>query len=42
MGSFRYLFYTKDIFCKHEYNRKPNQALVGPDEKGLQRSGDSA
>jgi hypothetical protein len=28
MGSFRYLFYTKDIFCKHKYREVPNQLLL--------------
>jgi hypothetical protein len=28
MGSFRYLFYTKGIFCKHKYREVPNQLLL--------------
>jgi len=45
MGGLRYLFYTKDIFCKHKIERDAlppvSRGWVKPDEKGIQMQEDS-
>src|SRR6266487_673896 len=37
MGSFRYLFYTKDVFCKHKYREVPTNYSSAPGWAGGER-----